>query len=110
MFNTTHSQPRIADGIHQNVLELQRTYGKLIIGPDEKTNEIVAEALARMPDDVREIVILKMFIELTFKEIAYVCDMSKKRAIGLYNHGLNEIGLLLKDKAGGQSIMNGGDT
>jgi DNA-directed RNA polymerase specialized sigma24 family protein len=85
------------------VLELRKAYSQLIIGPDERTNKMVAEALSRMPDDVREVFILKIFIELTFKEIAYVCDMSKKRAVSLYNRGLNEIGLLLEEKGRGSN-------
>jgi len=90
-----------------NVLELRKAYSQWIIGPDERINKIIAEALSKMPDYVREVFILKRFIELTFEEIAYVCDMSKKRAIDLYNDGLNEIGPLLKDKAEGQSILKG---
>jgi len=90
----------------RHVLKSQRFYENVIGGPDEAINKLVAAALARMPDNVLEIFILKKFIELTEKEIAYVCGISKKKVERTYRSGLEEIGRMLTE---GTLILAGKD-
>jgi len=83
--NGLYSHPR-------NVLELQEYYEAIMVGPNESIKKILAEVLAGMPDAVREIFILKKFIDLTDEEIAYVCDIPIRKVETRYNSVLLELG------------------
>jgi RNA polymerase sigma-70 factor (ECF subfamily) len=67
-------------------------------GPDEPTKELVADALARVPEDQREVVILKLFEGLTFREIASVCDESIPTVASRYRYGVDKLRGLLEGK------------
>lgn len=47
----------------------------VIEGPNRDAESFVAGALSRLPDDQKEIIILKIFQDFTFKEIASVCGL-----------------------------------
>ena len=70
----------------------------VIKGPDEKSERLVAEALTRLPDDQREIIVLKIFHGLTFEEIARVCGLSVNTAASRYRYGLSKLRLFLEGK------------
>jgi RNA polymerase sigma-70 factor (ECF subfamily) len=67
-------------------------------GPDEPTERLVAEALARIPDDQREVVILKVFEGLTFREVAAVCRESIPTVASRYRYGIDKLRGLLEGK------------
>jgi RNA polymerase sigma-70 factor (ECF subfamily) len=48
----------------------------VIQGPDESSEKLLAESLAGLPDSQREVVMLKVFEGMTFKEIARICNLS----------------------------------
>jgi RNA polymerase sigma-70 factor (ECF subfamily) len=67
-------------------------------GPDGPTKRLVADALARVPEDQREVVILKIFEGLTFREIASVCDESIPTVASRYRYGVDKLRGLLEGK------------
>jgi RNA polymerase sigma-70 factor (ECF subfamily) len=57
-------------------------------GPDPAPDGRLAEALGRLPDEQREVILLKVQEDLTFKEIAAVCGVSGNTAASRYRYGL----------------------
>lgn len=76
------------------------TMASVINGPDEKSEKILARALADLPDNQREAVVLKVFQEMTFKEIARICRLSIDTAASRYRYGLAKLRLFLEEKDG----------
>lgn len=72
----------------------------VIQGPDELSEKLLAESLARLPDDQREVVLLKVFEGMTFKEIARICRLSKNTAASRYRYGLSKLRHFLEGKDG----------
>ncbi|MDH5202339.1 MAG: RNA polymerase sigma factor [Nitrospirota bacterium] len=56
----------------------------------------VAEALALVPEDQREVIILRFFEELTLREIATVCDVSINTASSRFRYGMQKLRQLLE--------------
>ena len=67
-------------------------------GPDESTGSVVAQALAGLPDEQREVIILKVFEGLTFREIAAVCDEPIPTVASRYRYGVEKLRDLLEGK------------
>jgi RNA polymerase sigma-70 factor (ECF subfamily) len=67
-------------------------------GPDEPTERVVAAALAQIPDEQREAVILKVLEGLTFREIAAVCGESIPTVASRYRYAIEKIRVLLEGK------------
>jgi RNA polymerase sigma-70 factor (ECF subfamily) len=70
----------------------------VIQGPDEKAESLMADALTRLPDEQREVIVLKAFQGLTFEEIARVCGLSVNTAASRYRYGLSKLRLFLEGK------------
>jgi len=70
----------------------------VIQGPNELSEKLLAESLARLPDDQREVILLKVFEEMTFKEISRVCGLSVNTAASRYRYGLSKLRLHLEEK------------
>jgi len=70
----------------------------VIQGPDELSERLLVESLARLPDDQREVVLLKVFEEMTFKEIASICGLSLNTTASRYRYGLSKLRLFLEEK------------
>lgn len=70
----------------------------IIQGPDQKSEGLLADALAGLPDDQREIVILKVFEGMTFKETARICGLSVNTAASRYRYGLSKLRAFLEGK------------
>ena len=70
----------------------------VIQGPDEESESLLADSLARLPDDQREVVTLKVFEGMTFKEIARICNLSINTAASRYRYGLSKLHLYLEKK------------
>jgi RNA polymerase sigma-70 factor (ECF subfamily) len=72
----------------------------VIQGPDESSVRLMAECLAQLPDNQREIVMLKVFEGMTFKEIARICRLSENTAASRYRYGISKLRFFLEEKDG----------
>ncbi len=57
-----------------------------ISGLDEESVQILSASLAQLPEEQREIIVLKFFEELTFKEIASALGLSINTAASRYRY------------------------
>jgi len=64
--------------------------------PQEWAEELQA-ALTRLPQEQREIVVLKAYRGKTFQEIGEMLDMSPNTAASRYRYGIEKLRALLKD-------------
>jgi RNA polymerase sigma-70 factor (ECF subfamily) len=64
--------------------------------PEELAEELQS-ALARLPRPQREIVVLKVYREKTFREIAGMLELSLNTVASRYRYGLEKLRTLLKD-------------
>jgi RNA polymerase sigma-70 factor, ECF subfamily len=70
----------------------------LFDGPDERTVRLVSRALSELPEDQKEIVILKIYQGFTFKEIAGICGLSANTAASRYRYGIAKLREFLEGK------------
>jgi RNA polymerase sigma-70 factor (ECF subfamily) len=70
----------------------------VIQGPNKESEGFLAESLARLPEDQREVVVLKVFEGMTFKEIARMCNLSENTAASRYRYALSKLRLYLEKK------------
>lgn len=78
------------------VEELSRVIQDNLAGLENETLNRVSEALALIPEDQQEVIILKFFEELTFKEIASVCGVSTNTAASRFRYGMHKLRKLLE--------------
>lgn len=71
-----------------------------ITGSDPEILNQASDALAKIPDDQREVIVLKFFGELTFKEIAQVCGVSMGTITSRYRYGMQRLRTLLEENDG----------
>jgi RNA polymerase sigma-70 factor (ECF subfamily) len=69
-----------------------------LAGPDEPSRQWIGEALTRISEEQREIIVLKTFEGMTFKEIAAVCGISLNTAASRYRYGLEKMRQIMGDK------------
>jgi RNA polymerase sigma-70 factor (ECF subfamily) len=60
-------------------------------GPDERTIRLVSRALSDLPEDQREVIILKIYQGLSFREIAAICGSSVNTAASRYRYALAKL-------------------
>lgn len=82
----------------RKTLGLQEVISASILGPDNKAERLLSESLALLPEDQREVIVLKLFEELTFKEIASACDISAHTAASRYRYGIEKLRSILEGK------------
>jgi RNA polymerase sigma-70 factor (ECF subfamily) len=70
-----------------------RVRGSADLGP-----AAVEAALSRLPDEQKEVVILKVFQDFSFKEIAAICRLSPNTAASRYRYGLQKLQSLMEGK------------
>jgi RNA polymerase sigma-70 factor, ECF subfamily len=63
----------------------------LFDGPDERTVRLVSRALSELPEDQKEVVILKVYQGFTFKEIGGICGLSANTAASRYRYGIAKL-------------------
>ena len=78
----------------------KKTIASVIQGPDQESENLLAESLARLPDNQREVVMLKVFEGMTFKEIACICRLSENTAASRYRYGLSKLRHYMGEKDG----------
>jgi RNA polymerase sigma-70 factor (ECF subfamily) len=66
-------------------------------GSDHEILNQTAVALAQIPDEQREVIVLKYFEELTFREISNVCGVSIGTVTSRYRYGMQKLRKLLED-------------
>jgi len=65
--------------------------------PSESPNERAAmRGLAALPQDQREVIVLKLWHDHTFEEIGALLEISPNTAAGRYRYGLQKLRMLLK--------------
>jgi RNA polymerase sigma-70 factor (ECF subfamily) len=69
----------------------------LFTGPDDNTILLVSRALAGLPDEQREVVILKVYQDFSFKEIGRLCGVSINTAASRYRYGIEKMRASLGD-------------
>jgi RNA polymerase sigma-70 factor (ECF subfamily) len=55
-------------------------------------------ALGTLPDDQKDVIILKVFQSFTFKEIAGICGLSINTAASRYRYGIEKLRSYLEGK------------
>jgi RNA polymerase sigma-70 factor, ECF subfamily len=58
----------------------------------------LARALAGLPDEQREVIVLKVFQDFTFREIASICEVSMNTAASRYRYGIEKLRSTLEGK------------
>jgi RNA polymerase sigma-70 factor (ECF subfamily) len=64
----------------------------------ENSAAVISQALSRLPDDQKEIIILKIFQDFTFKEVASICGLSINTAASRYRYGIEKLRSSLEGK------------
>jgi RNA polymerase sigma-70 factor (ECF subfamily) len=62
----------------------------------DETEAEVMRQLARLPAAQREVIVLKIWHDLTFEEIGNLLDLSPNTAAGRYRYGINKLKLCMK--------------
>ena len=78
--------------------EYKNDIASVIQGPDQESEGFLAESLAQLPDDQREVIVLKVFEGMTFKEIARICNLSANTAASRYRYALSKLRLYMEKK------------
>jgi len=71
---------------------LRRSYS----APDGLTELALASALAQIPDEQREVIVLRVFEGLSFKEIAAASGQSINTVASRYRYGIEKMRLLME--------------
>jgi RNA polymerase sigma-70 factor (ECF subfamily) len=58
---------------------------------DDSTDRVLMAALAELPRDQREVIVLKTWHEYTFEEIGALIEISPNTAAGRYRYGINKM-------------------
>lgn len=67
-------------------------------GLNQKALDKASEALAKIPDKQREVIVLKFFEQLTFKEIARICGGSMGTITSRYRYGMEKMRKTMEDR------------
>jgi RNA polymerase sigma-70 factor (ECF subfamily) len=78
--------------------ELDRL-ASVVEGPEEARPALLARALGTLPDEQRDVIILKVFEGFSFREIAAVCEVPANTAASRYRYGIEKLRSLLEGKA-----------
>lgn len=82
---------------YHSVEGLSKVIQENLRGLDHEILHHTAEALAKIPADQREVIVLKFFEELTFREISNVCGVSIGTITSRYRYGMEKLRKLLED-------------
>ena len=64
--------------------------------PEDEGQQLLAAAVERLPNEQREVVVLKIWNELTFAEIAGVLQISQNTAASRYRYALSTLKKILQ--------------
>ena len=83
---------------YHSVEDLAKVIQDNLTGIENETMNQVAEALTQIPDDQREVIILRFFEDLTLREIATVCDVSINTAASRFRYGMQKLRQLVENQ------------
>lgn len=63
-----------------------------------QTNAGVRQLIEQLPEDQREVIVLRMYADLSFKEIADITSVSINTALGRMRYGLINLRKMIQDK------------
>jgi RNA polymerase sigma factor (sigma-70 family) len=63
-----------------------------------QTRETVQRMVDRLPEEQREVIILRHYADMSFKEIAAICKCSVNTALGRMRYGLLNLRKMVKEK------------
>ena len=91
------NRARAAARERQRLVAWAESSGLIVEGPAdaEFSHGQVSAALAALPDEQRQVVVLKIWGELTFAEVAAVLELSQNTAASRYRRGLERLRRLL---------------
>jgi RNA polymerase sigma-70 factor (ECF subfamily) len=79
--------------------------------PRNDLEEAAQRTLARLPVEQREVIVLKIWHEMTYDEIAGTLDLSPNTVAGRYRYGMEKLKVILKgsdyeqlDRAGNERL------
>lgn len=67
-----------------------------VFAPEDEGQQFLAAAIARLPNEQREVVTLKIWNELTFAEIAVALEISQNTAASRYRYALGTLKKILQ--------------
>ncbi len=67
-----------------------------VFAPDDEGQQLLAAAVERLPNEQREVVLLKIWSELTFAEIGVALEISPNTAASRYRYALGSLKKLLQ--------------
>jgi RNA polymerase sigma-70 factor (ECF subfamily) len=85
---------------HHSIEGLSKVIQESLEGSDSIILNQTAKALAEIPTDQREVIVLKFFEGLTFREISNVCGISMGTVTSRYRYGMEKLRKLMEDKDG----------
>jgi RNA polymerase sigma-70 factor (ECF subfamily) len=80
-----------------SVEEIAGVIRRELLGSDPELLNRMSGALARIPEKQREVIVLKFFEELTFKQISSACGVSLNTAASRYRYGIQKLRSLIED-------------
>ena len=84
-------------GEREDIASFPQVFRDSFTNPDNQEARRVSRSLARLPENQREVIVLKVFEELTFKEIAVVCGLSINTASSRYRYGMEKLRSILEE-------------
>lgn len=81
---------------YHSVEDLAKVIQDNLTGLEDEAMNQVAEALTQIPEDQREVIILRFFEDLTLREIAAVCDVSMNTAASRFRYGMQKLRQLVE--------------
>jgi RNA polymerase sigma-70 factor (ECF subfamily) len=83
---------------YHSVEDLTEVIQDNLTGLENEAVSQVAEALTQIPEDQREVIILRFFEDLTLREIATVCDVSMNTAASRFRYGMQKLRQLVENQ------------
>jgi RNA polymerase sigma-70 factor (ECF subfamily) len=86
----------------RDVLRLEESVlpglAEAVEGPDPAEVRRLSEALGRLPAEQREVIVLRYFEDLNFKDIAGICGISENTATSRCRYGLGKLRAVLEGR------------
>jgi RNA polymerase sigma-70 factor (ECF subfamily) len=99
-FRRIKRKPTIKTSDDRDIFEVlnfndESTEAKIVTG---ETHDTVREMLDRLPEDQREVIILRHYADLSFKEISQLTNISINTALGRMRYGLINLRKIMDEK------------
>lgn len=99
-FRRIKRKPTIKTSDDRDIFEVlnfndESTEAKIVTA---ETHDTVKEMLDRLPEDQREVIILRHYADLSFKEISQLTNISINTALGRMRYGLINLRKLMEEK------------